>query len=137
MTRTRLREERGGLVTKLEIYTPTGTFEGYVIANTDEAGALREVFLKGFGAEGSTLDGWVQVVAVLFSMALQHEAELSAILRKLAHMRFEPYGPTNDPAIPYCLSVPDYVARWLALHFGTDELHRNLAEIHERLRTAA
>jgi ribonucleoside-diphosphate reductase alpha chain len=36
-------------------------------------------------------------------------------------MRFEPYGRTTNPDIPEAKSIPDYIARWLALHFLSEE----------------
>jgi ribonucleoside-diphosphate reductase alpha chain len=36
-------------------------------------------------------------------------------------MRFEPYGATSNPEIPQARSIPDYIARWLALHFLSEE----------------
>ena len=35
-------------------------------------------------------------------------------------MKFDPYGTTTYEAIPWCASVPDFVVRWLAIHFGDE-----------------
>ena len=32
-------------------------------------------------------------------------------------MRFDPMGPTSNPEIPEALSILDYVARYLDLHY--------------------
>ncbi len=37
---------------------------------------------------------------------------------KLEQTRFEPYGITGNPDIPFATSVLDYIFRWLRLHFG-------------------
>ena len=57
-------------------------------------------------------------------MALQHGVPLKDLVRKLAHMRFEPAGATNNPKIRFAKSIPDYVARWLAEEFLTEEDRR-------------
>ena len=36
-------------------------------------------------------------------------------------MRFEPMGATSNPEIPEALSILDYVARYLLLHYGKGE----------------
>jgi hypothetical protein len=118
----------------VEIRAESGLFEGYVFANSHEDGTLGEVFLAGFGKEGSTLEGWVQLSAVLFSIAIQYGAELPMIARKIAHMRFDPYGPTSDPQIPWCASVPGYVVHWLALRFGAPDLADEMRAIAEEMR---
>jgi ribonucleoside-diphosphate reductase alpha chain len=106
-----------------------GGHEGYIIAGMYEDGTLGEVFLHGFGQGGSTLDGWTQVVAILFSVAVQYGAPLDRVARKIAHMKFEPYGHTDDPEIPWVPSVPSYIFAWLAVRFGPDELGAQVKEI--------
>lgn len=135
--RHRMPRDRAGINHKVEILDEThgGMLEGYIIGNLHEDGSLGEVFLQGFGKEGSTLDGWVQFSAILFSIALQYGAEFAMLARKTAHMKFEPYGKTTNPEIPYCRSVPDYLVRWLALRFGDDKLRAELDEIHKKLET--
>ena len=58
------------------------------------------------------------------SMALQHGVPLKDLVRKLAHLRFEPAGATNNAKIRFAKSIPDYVARWLALEFLSEEQRR-------------
>jgi ribonucleoside-diphosphate reductase alpha chain len=107
--------------------------EGYVIANVQEDGSLGEIFLHGFGKSGSTLDGWVQVCAILFSTAIQYGAELPMLIRKISHTKFEPFGETDNPEIPHCRSVPDYIMKYLALRFGDAALLNDLAKIDQEL----
>jgi ribonucleoside-diphosphate reductase alpha chain len=59
-------------------------------------------------------------LGISMSMALQHGVPLRDLVRKLAHLRFEPAGATNNPKIRFAKSIPDYVARWLALEFLTE-----------------
>lgn len=127
--RRKMPRERAGKTTKVEITCAiTGSVhEGYITANTDDEGVLREVFLEGFGKEGSTTDGWVHFSAILFSGLLQHEADFPHLVKKLAGMKFEPFGFTSHPQVRWCTSVPDFIVRWLALEFGSDELRAELA----------
>lgn len=135
--RRRVPVTREGLTVKVEITSPvTGqTQDGYITANRNLDGTLGEVFLTGFGKSGSTLEGWTQFAAMLFSIGLQYGMELQMICRKTAHMKFDPYGKTTDPEIPWCNSVPDYMVRWLALHFGDIRLKTDMARIAEEMST--
>lgn len=125
---------RTGITHKVEIMSTTGgVHEGYITANRRDDGSLGEIFLTGFGKSGSTLEGWTQFAAILFSVALRHGADFEKLTTKIAHMKFEPYGPTNNPEIPFCNSVPDYIVRWLALRFGTPELHAEIERIAQEI----
>ncbi|MDV7389805.1 hypothetical protein RZS08_00570, partial [Arthrospira platensis SPKY1] len=47
---------------------------------------------------------------------------LVALVKKFAHMRFEPSGFTASQDIPHAKSILDYIFRWLGLRFlGDDE----------------
>lgn len=109
--------------------------EGYIVAGMYEDGSLGEVFLHGFGKEGSTLEGWTQVAAILFSVARQYGAPLDMVARKIAHMKFEPYGLTNDPRIPWVPSMPAYIFAWLACRFGSRELEHQVLQAITEART--
>jgi ribonucleoside-diphosphate reductase alpha chain len=63
-------------------------------------------------------------LGISMSMALQHGVPLKDLVRKLAHLRFEPAGATNNARIRFAKSIPDYVARWLALEFLTEDDRR-------------
>ena len=52
------------------------------------------------------------------SLALQHGVPLESIIDKLTNMRFEPAGTTGNPAIPYAMSIPDYISRYLHNKFS-------------------
>ena len=52
-----------------------------------------------------------------FSLSLQHGLGVQDAVVRFRGMRFEPLGPTNNPEIPECSSLVDYVARYLELHF--------------------
>ena len=53
------------------------------------------------------------------SRLLQLGDSLAAVCGLLRAHRYEPAGPTSDPAIPMCLSVPDYLGRYLEKRFLT------------------
>jgi ribonucleoside-diphosphate reductase alpha chain len=125
--RHKLHDPRYGITHKVHIYSRDGQQqEGYITANVDENGRLREVFLTGWGKSGSTLEGWVQAFAVMLSISLQYGAELPMICRKLSHMKFEPFGETDNPEIPEVKSVIDYIVRWLAIRYGDEELQKEM-----------
>jgi ribonucleoside-diphosphate reductase alpha chain len=50
-------------------------------------------------------------------MALQYGVPLEALVRKFAHVRFEPSGFTKNPEIRNAASITDYVFRWMAFQF--------------------
>ena len=105
-----------------------GEQEGYLTVGLYEDGAPGEVFVK-IAKEGSTVSGLVDAVALLTSIALQYGVSLEKLADKLEHTRFEPYGPTSNPDIPFATSIVDYIFRWLRLHFAgeTAEAERPLA----------
>lgn len=100
--------------------------EGYITAGMYEDGTLGEVFVSGFGKEGSTQVGWINAWCIAISTALQYGASLRSLARKYHFMKFPPNGETDNPAIPTCQSVPDYIFRWLVYKFGDDELKEEL-----------
>lgn len=72
-----------------------------------------EVFISG-GKQGSTFAGMCETVAIVASLALQHQVPIDELSRRLANLRFEPSGATGDPEIPEATSLSDYLARRLA-----------------------
>lgn len=132
-TRKIMAATRHGTTVKVEMTDQShgGTTEGYVTANLGVDGKLREVFLHGFGKEGSTMDGWTQVCAVLLSLALQADADFTGIAQRIGAMQFEPYGPTTDPSIPWAPSVPAYIVAWLALRYGDEKAKAAVREVME------
>ncbi|MEX2372205.1 MAG: adenosylcobalamin-dependent ribonucleoside-diphosphate reductase, partial [Dehalococcoidia bacterium] len=113
--RRRLPDERQSITHKFRV----GDQEGYVTVGLFEDGAPGEVFLK-IAKEGSTVSGLTDAVALLTSISLQYGVGLDRIAAKLEQTRFEPYGVTSNPDIPFATSVLDYVFRWLRLRFGVD-----------------
>ena len=71
--------------------------------------------------EGSTLSGVMDGFATSISMALQYGVPLNVLVKKFAHMRFEPSGMTSNKQIPFAKSIMDYIFRWLASKFLSAE----------------
>lgn len=90
--------------------------EGYLTIGLHEDGSPGELFIK-MSKEGSTLSGLVQGFCRAFSLALQYGLPLDEAVRRFKGMRFEPMGPTGNPDIPEAMSIIDYVARYLELHY--------------------
>jgi ribonucleoside-diphosphate reductase alpha chain len=100
-----------------------GGHDGYVTVGLYPDGRPGEIFFR-VTKEGSTVNGLMDSLGISMSMALQHGVPLKDLVRKLAHLRFEPAGATNNPKIRFAKSIPDYVARWLATEFLTEEDRR-------------
>lgn len=75
-----------------------------------------EIFLT-MGKEGGVVSGLLDAFATAFSFGLQYGVPLQHLVGHFTGMSFEPRGHTGNPDIPYAQSIPDYVARWLALRF--------------------
>jgi len=130
VNRKRLPKDREGTTTKIHV----GDAEWYITCNTFDDESLGEIFFHGFGKEGSTLEGWSQAFACMTSIALQNGADLPTLARKFAHMKFEPYGETNNEEIPWCSSVIDFTFRWLARRFCDDKLNDELDDIADKMQ---
>jgi ribonucleoside-diphosphate reductase alpha chain len=120
--RVRLPRERPSINHKFEL----AGHEGYIIVGLYDDGAPGEIFLEGFGKDGSFIQCMMGCWAKAMSVSLQHGQPLHKQITNYLDMRFEPYGHTGNPEIPQAKSIPDYVARWLALRFLTEderELH--------------
>jgi ribonucleoside-diphosphate reductase alpha chain len=71
--------------------------------------------------EGSTLSGMVDAFATSISLALQYGVPLHDLVNKFSHMRFEPSGRTENNEIPVAQSIVDYIFRWMASQFLSEE----------------
>ncbi len=71
--------------------------------------------------EGSTVSGLMDAFATAISLTLQYGVPLEALVKKFAHMRFEPAGFTKNPEVPIAKSLVDYVFRWLGSKFLSAE----------------
>lgn len=90
---------------------------GYITAGLYADGTLGEVFLT-IHKTGGLARGMSNALAIQVSMSLQHGVPLTKIVDKLKDQRFDPQGPTENHAIPWCKSLADYLGQWLALRFS-------------------
>ena len=96
---------------QLKIYLTVGCYDD---------GTPCEVFLKT-SKSGTTLQGAFDTVAIMISHALQFGMPLSKVCSALNDIRFVPMGMTDDPDVPRCNSVSDYVAKKLAHDYPTEQ----------------
>jgi ribonucleoside-diphosphate reductase alpha chain len=111
--RQTLPETRSSITHKFCI----GGHEGYLTVGLHSDGRPGEIFIK-MAKEGSTMSGMCQAFCRAFSLALQFGLSLEEAVIRFRNMRFEPMGATNNPDIPECQSIVDYVARFLELNFS-------------------
>jgi len=106
--RRRLPDERRSLTHKFSI----SGHEGYITVGEYEDGKPGEIFVV-MAKTGSTVSGLMDAFATSISISLQYGVPLEVLVNKFSHTRFEPYGFTNNPAIPLAKSISDYIFRWL------------------------
>ncbi|MCH7578156.1 MAG: vitamin B12-dependent ribonucleotide reductase, partial [Chloroflexi bacterium] len=94
--------------------------EGYITAGSYEDGTPGEIFIT-MAKEGSTLSGMLDAFATSISLTLQYGVPLRDMVNKFSHMRFEPSGRTENAEIPVAQSIVDYIFRWLASQFLSEE----------------
>ncbi len=127
MPRQRLPDVRDAITHHFKV----GEHDGYVTVGLYPDGRPGEIFFR-VTKEGSTVNGLMDALGISMSMALQHGVPLKDLVRKLARMRFEPAGMTNNPDVRFALSIPDYVARWLAGKFLNSDERRSIGlETHD------
>lgn len=118
VTKERLPDERKGVTHHFSVTDRDGkTVDGYITVGMFEDGRPGELFIKvgKSGGEGAVWD-WG---AKMFSAALQYGAPLENLCAKMINTKYDPYGNTNNPEIPRCSSIEDYVARYCLDRFGT------------------
>jgi len=118
--RRRLPDERQSITHKFDI----GGHEGYITVGLYENGQPGELFLT-MAKEGSTISGFADAFAQAVSYALQYGVPLQDLVDKFSHVRFEPAGMTKNPEIRFAKSIVDYIFRWLAAKFLSEEAKYN------------
>lgn len=116
LERRLLPAERKGKTHSVIIEDATGDMTVHIRTGCYDDGALGEVFIE-VGKAGSTLNGLLDVLGRTISYALQYGIPVAELAPKLTGHQFPPAGPTNNPAIPECGSLTDYVFQWLTLEF--------------------
>ena len=92
---------------QVKVYLTVGLFDD---------GTPCEVFLKT-AKSGSTLQGAFDTVSIMISHALQFGMPVDKVCSALVNIRFMPMGHTDDPDVPRCDSISDYVAKKLAFDY--------------------
>jgi ribonucleoside-diphosphate reductase alpha chain len=110
--RRKLPDERQSITHKFDI----AGHEGYITVGLYEDGQPGELFLT-MAKEGSTISGFADAFAQAVSYALQYGVPLQDLVDKFSHVRFEPSGMTKNPDIRFAKSIVDYIFRWLAVKF--------------------
>jgi ribonucleoside-diphosphate reductase alpha chain len=114
--RRRLPDERHSITHKFDI----AGHEGYITAGLFEDGQPGEIFLV-MAKEGSTISGFADAFAQAISYALQYGVPLQVLVDKFSHARFEPSGMTKNPDIRFAKSIVDYIFRWMATKFLSND----------------
>ncbi|MDQ3070800.1 MAG: vitamin B12-dependent ribonucleotide reductase [Acidobacteriota bacterium] len=114
--RRRLPDERQAVTHKFDI----AGHEGYITVGLYEDGQPGELFLV-MAKEGSTISGFADAFAQAISYALQYGVPLQELVDKFSHVRFEPSGMTKNPDVRFAKSIVDYIFRWMAAKFLSNE----------------
>ena len=114
--RRRLPDERQSITHKFDI----AGHEGYITVGLFEDGQPGELFLV-MAKEGSTISGFADAFAQAISYALQYGVPLQVLVDKFSHARFEPSGITKNPDVRFAKSIVDYIFRWLATKFLSND----------------
>jgi ribonucleoside-diphosphate reductase alpha chain len=114
--RRRLSDERQSITHKFDI----AGHEGYITVGLFEDGTPGELFLV-MAKEGSTISGFADAFAQAISYALQFGVPLQVLVDKFSHARFEPSGMTKNPDIRFAKSIVDYIFRWMATKFLSND----------------
>lgn len=118
-TRQALPSTRESLTHKFSV----DRHEGYLTIGLYPDGRPGELFIK-ISKEGSAISGMCQAFCRAFSLALQYGLTVEDAVARFKGMRFEPMGATSNPDIPEAMSIVDYVARYLELHYSEHRLRR-------------
>lgn len=115
---------RDGVTIHFSIYGEPAPIDGYATFSHYPDGRPMELFLI-ISKQGSTMRGLTDSMAILASTAFQR-GDLDGVVRALIGTRYEPYGHTDDPDVPMCYSLGDYLARKMAIMFGHEHLLHEL-----------
>ena len=114
--RRHLPKERKSITHKFKVEG----HKGYLTVGLFEDGTPGELFIK-MSKQGSTMSGMSDSFATMTSLALQWGVPIKQLCKKFVGVRFVPQGHTGNPDIPEVSSITDYIIRWLALKFLTED----------------
>jgi ribonucleoside-diphosphate reductase alpha chain len=127
--RRRLPEDRVEVGRKFRV----GDYEGYIHVGLYEDGTPGDIFVD-IAKEGTTLAGLMNSIMISVSLGLQYGVPLEVYVSKFSHMRFEPYGPTNDADIRIAKSIVDYIFRWMGKKFLTTDQQEEVGILSPEVR---
>ncbi len=130
--RRRLPDTREAITHKFSV----GGHEGYITVGMYEDGTPGEIFLT-MAKEGSVVSGLVDCFATAISMTLQYGVPLRVLVGKFSHVRFEPAGWTSNPQIRMAKSIVDYIFRWLASKFLSEDEWQQVGVLNRTKRPTA
>jgi ribonucleoside-diphosphate reductase alpha chain len=132
--RKRLPDTRQSITHKFDIEG----HEGYITVGLYDNGQPGEVFVS-IAKQGSTTAGLCEAFGRAISYTLQYGVPLRDLVQRFSYMRFEPMGRTMNREIPIAQSIVDYIFRWLASQFLSEEDKSELGILteSERARLAA
>ena len=106
---------------KIHKFMINGNVEGYIITGHYPDGQLGELFIT-MSKDGSTLRGFTDALATITSIAIQSGTSLETIVAKMIYRKFEPAGfCANNPDIKTCTSIIDYVFKYIAFNYLSDD----------------
>jgi ribonucleoside-diphosphate reductase alpha chain len=127
--RRRLPDERASITHKFNV----GGHEGYLTIGLYPDGTPGEIFLR-MAKEGSTISGLMDAFATAVSLALQYGVPLKDLVNKFSHLRFEPAGFTTNRDIPMAKSLVDYIFRYMATKFMSQDEKDQIGIINRQLK---
>jgi ribonucleoside-diphosphate reductase alpha chain len=111
--RRRMSDTRVSITHKFDI----AGHEGYLTVGLfDDNKSPGELFIT-MAKEGSTIGGLMDTIGTLVSLSLQYGVPIEALVKKFAHVHYEPSGFTKNPDIRIAKSITDYIFRWLGIQF--------------------
>lgn len=112
-SRTRLPRTRTSRTHHFEVMG----VDGYLTIGYYDDGRIGEVFCS-MQKTGSTVQGLLNSFSIMMSNALQYGVPIEDIIRKFKGTMFDPAGITDNPDIPICSSILDYVVRYIETTLG-------------------
>lgn len=99
-----------------------GAHKGFLTLNFyPDTKELGEVFAE-ISKFGSTLNGFVDALAISISKMLQYGIPVAEIVNMYSNLQFEPAGFTGEEGIPAASSIPDYIARYIKLYLEENQV---------------
>ena len=127
--RTRLPDDRDSKTHKFHIANSSGFIHVGFAPGTK---IIREVFVD-MGQAGNTIGGLMASCSKLFSVGLQYEIPIEALIKLIEGTKFPPSGFTLNPDIPSVGSPLDYLAKFLRTRYLNQKIEdapNSMVSIH-------